>query len=65
MGKNRSSIVKYSAEPIAFLQPTRIIINLGFEGGVYNVLNRSSEEFKLAQDELGDILAQAFLKDSF
>lgn len=63
--KNRSSIVKYSAEPIAFLQPTRIIINLGFEGGVYNVLNRSSEEFKLAQDELGDILAQAFFEGQF
>jgi len=63
--KNTSNIIKYSAEPISALQPARIIINLGFEGGVYNVLNRSSEEFKEAQEEMGDILVRALFEGRF
>jgi len=57
--------IVYSGEPVHLLQPTEIIINFGVEGGKYNILKNTKEEFKIAQKEMADILGKTFSSGEF
>ena len=58
-------MINYSGEPIYLLQPRRIVINFGVEGGAYNILKNTEEEFKTAKEEMTEILTAVFLKGEF
>lgn len=58
--ENRYDIVSLSGEPIYLLQPTKIIVNFGVEGGSYNILKSSNEDYKVACDEMTKVLMHAF-----
>lgn len=63
--RNSFDVINYSGEPIYLLQPRRIVINFGVEGGAYNILKNTEEEFKTAKEEMTEILTAVFLKGEF
>lgn len=63
--RNGFDAVNYTGEPIYLLQPRRIIINFGVEGGAYTLLKSSKEEFKMAKEEMTELLTAIFFKGEF
>ena len=63
--RNSFDVMNYSEEPIYLLQPRRIVINFGVEGGAYTILKHTEEAFKLAKEEMTEILTAVFLKGEF
>lgn len=63
--RNSLDTINYSGEPIQLLQPRRIIINYGVEGGAYNILKNTKEEFKTAKEQMTRILTSVFLNGEY